>query len=146
MALTVGTDTYESLADIQAWNAARGYTGTITEAAVLRAMDYIESLPWAYSRYYDRFDPTMVVYTSTALWWDADPPDGVLNALRLASRMENETPGVLMPKTEQRVASEKVDVIEIQYEPGGKKQMFPALLRYLRDYITSCSVVNVRLA
>lgn len=146
MALTVGTDTYASLADIQAWNTARGYNGTITEADVLRAMDYIESLPWAYTRYYDRFDPTMVVYTSTALWWDNNPPNGVLNALRLASRMENETPGILMPKTEQRVSSEKVDVIEIQYEPGGKKQMFPALLRYLRDYITSGSVVNVRLA
>ena len=146
MALVLGENTYESLADIQTWNTARGYTGTITEADVLRAMDYIESLPWAYSRYYDRFDPTMVVYASTALWWDADPPDGELNALRLASRMENETPGILMPETEQRVSSEKVDVIEIQYEPGGKKQMFPALLRYLRDYITSGSVVNVRLA
>ena len=146
MTLTVGTDTYESLADIQTWNTARGYTGTITEADVLRAMDYIESLPWSYSRDYDLFDPTMVVYASTALWWDNNPPNGVLNALRLASRMENETPGILMPETEQRVSSEKVDVIEIQYEPGGKKQMFPALLRYLRDYITSGSVVNVRLA
>ena len=146
MTLTVGTDTYESLEDIQAWNTTRGYNGTITEADVLRAMDYIESLPWAYSRDYDRFDPTMVVYTSTALWWDNNPPNGVLNALRLASRMENETPGILMPETEQRISSEKVDVIEIQYEPGGKKQMFPALLRYLRDYITSGSVVNVRLA
>lgn len=146
MALTVGTDTYASLADIQAWNTARGYNGTITEADVLRAMDYIESLPWAYSRYHDRFDPTMVVYTSTALWWDNNPPSGVLNALRLASRMENETPGILMPKTEQRVSREKVDVIEIQYEPGGKKQMFPALLRYIRDYITSGSIINVRLA
>ncbi len=145
MALTVGTDTYESLADIQTWNTARGYAGTITEADVLRAMDYIESLPWASSIYYSNIDPT-VAYTETALWWDADPPDGVLNALRLASRMENETPGILMPETEQRVVSEKVDVIEIKYEPGGKKQMFPALLRYLRDYITSGSVVNVRLA
>lgn len=145
MALVLGENTYESLADIQTWNTARGYTGTITEADVLRAMDYIESLPWAYSIYYSKIDPT-VAYTETTLWWDADPPDGVLNALRLASRMENETPGILMPETEQRVSSEKVDVIEIQYEPGGKKQMFPALLRYLRDYITSGSVVNVRLA
>ena len=50
MALTVGTDTYASLADIQAWNETRGYTGIITEADVLRAMDYIESLPWANSQ------------------------------------------------------------------------------------------------
>ena len=136
MTLTVGTDTYESLADIQAWNTTRGYNGTITEADVLRAMDYIETMPWADEREDEDSD----------LWWGNNPPNGVLNALRLASRMENETPGILMPKTEQRVSSEKVDVIEIQYEPGGKKQMFPALLRYLRDYITSGSVVNVRLA
>jgi hypothetical protein len=145
MALTVGTDTYASLADIQAWNAARGYTGTITEADVLRAMDYIESLPWAYSRYYDQYDPT-IAYASTDLWWDDNPPDGVVKALKHASRMENESPGVLMPQTQQRVSKEKVDVIEIEYEPGGNVQMFPALLRYLRDYITSGSVINVRLA
>ena len=145
MALTVGTDTYASLADIQAWNTARGYTGTIAEADVLRAMDYIESLPWSYSKHYDQYDPSFV-YADTDLWWDDDPPADVIKALNLASRMENETPGILMPETQQRVASEKVDVIEIQYEPGGNVQMFPALLRYLRDYITSGSVLNVRLA
>jgi hypothetical protein len=136
MALTVGIDTYATLADIQAWNTVRGYTGTITEADVLRAMDYIESLPWAYARTDDDSD----------LWWDDDPPDAVVTTLKHAARMENETPGVLMPETQQRVASEKVDVIEIEYEPGGNQQMFPALLRYLRDYVTSGSVVNVRLA
>lgn len=136
MALTVGTDTYASLADIQAWNEARGYTGIITKADVLRAMDYIESLPWAYSR----------TDASTDLWWDDNPPDGVVKALKHASRMENESPGVLMPQTQQRVSKEKVDVIEIEYEPGGNVQMFPALLRYLRDYITSGSVLNVRLS
>lgn len=136
MALTVGTDTYASLADIQAWNETRGYTGIITEADVLRAMDYIESLPWANSS----------AYASTDLWWDDDPPDGVVKALKHASRMENESPGVLMPQTQQRVSKEKVDVIEIEYEPGGNVQMFPALLRYLRNYITSGSVLNVRLA
>ena len=47
MALVVGENTYASLADIQDWNTARGYTGTIIEADVLRAMDYIENLPWA---------------------------------------------------------------------------------------------------
>jgi hypothetical protein len=135
MALTVGTDTYATLADIQAWNTARGYTGTITEADVLRAMDYIESLPWADERGDDDSD----------LWWGDDPPDAVVTALKHAARMENESPGVLMPETQQKVAREKVDVIEIEYEPGGNQQMFPALLRYLRDYVTSSSVINVRL-
>jgi hypothetical protein len=51
-----------------------------------------------------------------------------------------------MPETQQKVAREKVDVIEIEYEPGGNQQMFPALLQYLRGYVTSGSVINVRLA
>ena len=38
MALVVGENTYASLAAIQDWNTARGYTGTIIEADVLRAM------------------------------------------------------------------------------------------------------------
>jgi hypothetical protein len=135
MALTVGTDTYATLADIQAWNTARGYTGAITEADVLRAMDYIESLPWADERGDDDSD----------LWWGDDPPDAVVTALKHAARMENESPGVLMPETQQKVAREKVDVIEIEYEPGGNQQMFPALLRYLRGYVASSSVINVRL-
>jgi hypothetical protein len=136
MPLTVGVDTYATLADIQSWNEARGYTGTITEADVLRAMDYIESLPWADERADDDSD----------LWWGDDPPDAVVKALKHAARMENETPGILMPETQQRVAREKVDVIEIEYEPGGNQQMFPALLQYLRGYVTSGSVINVRLA
>lgn len=136
MPLTVGVDTYATLADIQSWNEARGYTGTITEADVLRAMDYIESLPWSEARADDDSD----------LWWGDDPPDAVVTALKHASRMENESPGVLMPQTQQRVSKEKVDVIEIEYEPGGNVQMFPALLRYLRTYVTSGSVLNVRLA
>lgn len=136
MALTVGVDTYATLADIQAWNTARGYTGTIVEADVLRAMDYIESLPWSKAR----------VDEDSDLWWDDDPPDAVVTALKHASRMENESPGVLMPETQQRVSREKVDVIEIEYESGGNAQMFHALLRYLRDHINSSSVINVRLA
>ena len=136
MALVVGENTYASLADIQAWNTARGYTGTIVEADVLRAMDYIESLPWADER----------EDADSDLWWDEDPPDAVVTALKHASRMENEDPGILMPQTRQRIAREKVDVIEIQYESGGNQQIFPALLRFLRGYISSGNIITVRLA
>ena len=136
MALVVGENTYATLADIQAWNTARGYAGTITDADVLRAMDYIESLPWADER----------EDADSDLWWGEDPPDAVVMALKHASRMENEEPGILMPQTMQRIAREKVDVIEIQYESGGNQQIFPALLRYLKGYITSGSIITVRLA
>ena len=136
MSLTVGTDTYASLADIQDWNTARGYTGTIAEADVLRAMDYIENLPWADER----------EDADSDLWWGDDPPKAVVDALCYAARMENEEPGILMPETRQRIAKEKVDVIEIQYESGGNQQIFPALLRFLKGYITSGNIITVRLA
>ena len=136
MSLTVGTDTYASLADIQDWNTARGYTGTIAEADVLRAMDYIENLPWADEREDDDSD----------LWWDEDPPKAVIDALCYAARMENEEPGILMPETRQRIAREKADVIEVEYESGGNQQIFPALQRFLRGYVQGGNVITVRLA
>ena len=134
MALTVGTDTYASLVDIQAWNTARGYTTSITEAAVLRAMDYIENLPWN--------DPPV---EGAVLYWGDDPPKAVVNALCMASRMENIEAGVLMPSTEKQVASESVDVISVTYAPGGSTSTFPALQRLLRGYIQG-NVITVRLA
>ena len=136
MALVLWTDTYASLADIQAWNDARGYTGTITEAAVLRAMDYVENLPWN--------DPP--VDEDADLYWNDDPPKAVVNALCLASRMEQDETGVLMPTTAQKVKSEAVDVIRIEYESGGNQQMFPALQRYLRGYVQGGNIITVRLA
>lgn len=135
MALTVGTDTYASLADIQAWNTARGYTTTITEAAVLRAMDYIENLPWN--------DPPV---EGADLYWGDDPPKAVVDALCMASRMENIEAGVLMPSTQTRVKSEAVDVIRVEYESGGNQQTFPALQKFLRGYVQGGNVITVRLA
>ena len=135
MALTVGTDTYASLADIQAWNTARGYTTTITEAAVLRAMDYIENLPWN--------DPPV---EGADLYFGDDPPKAVVNALCLASRMEQDEAGVLMPSTEKQVVSESVDVLSITYAPGGSTSTFPALQRFLRGYVQGGNIITVRLA
>jgi len=135
MGLVVGENTYASLEDIQAWLDDRGYDSlTATDADVLRAMDYMESLPWTSEPVGDD------------LHWGDDPPQAVVNALCQAVKMEIETPGVLMPETGQRIAREKVDVIEVQYESGGNQQMFPALMRYLRGYVQSGNVITVRLA
>ena len=134
MALTVGVDTYASLADIQAWNDARGYTGTITEAAVLRAMDWLESQSWLVDEVED-----------ADLYFGDDPPKAVVNALCLAAKMEQDEAGVLMPTTEKQVVSESVDVLSITYAPGGSTSTFPALQRLLRGYIQG-NVITVRLA
>ena len=135
MALTVGTNTYATLADIQAWLDARGYSVTATEAAVLRAMDYIETLPWADEREDEDSD----------LWWDDDPPDAVVNALCQATRLEVDTPYVLQSDSEQRVKRQKVDVIEIEYESGGERISFPIITRYLGSLLQAGNILSLRL-
>lgn len=135
MALVVGENTYASLADIQAWLDVRGYSATATEAAVLRAMDYIETMPWADEREDEDSD----------LWWDIAPPQAVVNALCQATRLEVETPYVLQSDSQQRVKRQKVDVIEIEYESGGERASFPIIDRYLGSLITAGNVFSLRL-
>ena len=135
MALVIGENTYASLADIQTWLDARGYSVTATEAAVLRAMDYIETLPWADEREDDGSD----------LWWGDDPPDAVVNALCQAVRLEVETPYVLQSDSQQRVKRQKVDVIEIEYESGGQQSAFPIITRYLGSLLQAGNILSLRL-
>lgn len=135
MTLVVGENTYATLADIQAWLDVRGYSVTATEAAVLRAMDYIETMPWADEREDEDSD----------LWWDDDPPDAVVNALCQATRLEVETPYVLQSDSQQRVKRQKVDVIEIEYESGGNRIAFPIIERYLGSLITAGNIFSLRL-
>lgn len=135
MALVVGTNTYATLADIQAWLTARGYEVTVTEAAVLRAMDYIETLPWADEREDEDSD----------LWWDIAPPQAVVNALCQATRLEVETPYVLQSDSQQRVKRQKVDVIEIEYESGGGSTSFPIITRYLGSLLQAGNILSLRL-
>jgi len=135
MALVVGENTYATLVDIQAWLTARGYSVTATEAAVLRAMDYIETLPWVDEREDEDSD----------LWWDDDPPQAVIDALCQATRLEVETPFTLMSDSEQRVKREKVDVIEIEYESGGNRTLHPIITRYLGSLLQAGNILSLRL-
>jgi len=135
MALVVGENTYASLEDIQAWLDDRGYDSlTATDADVLRAMDYMESLPWTSEPVGDD------------LHWGDAPPQAVVNALCQAVKMEIESPGMLMAETQQRVRSEEVvGAVKVEYEPGGNVQTFPAIQRYLRGYISSGNIIRVEL-
>lgn len=135
MALVVGENTYASLVDIQAWLTARGYSVTATEATVLRAMDYIETMPWADEREDDDSD----------LWWGDNPPQAVIDALCQATRLEVDTPYVLQSDSQQRVKRQKVDVLEIEYESGGQQAVFPIIGRYLGALITAGNSFNLRL-
>ena len=135
MALVVGENTYATLTTIQARLDARGYSVIATEAAVIRAMDYIETLPWADEREDEDSD----------LWWGAAPPDAVVNALCQAARLEVETPYVLQFDSQQRVKRQKVDVIEIEYESGGQRTSFPIITRYLGSLLQAGNTLALRL-
>lgn len=135
MALVVGENTYATLADIQTWLTARGYEVTATEAAVLRAMDYIETMPWADAR----------VDEDSDLWWGDDPPQAVIDALCQATRLEVVTPYVLQSDSQQRVKRQKVDVIEIEYESGGSRTAFPIITRYLGSLLQAGNILSLRL-
>ena len=121
------------LNDVSDWINDRGYEIIATDADILRAKDYLKALPWL-----DDCKPDWDDHSE----WDA----AIFSALATATLMEVQSPGVLMPTTAQRIASEKVDVISITYESGGNQQMFPALQRFLRGYVQGGNVITVRLA
>ena len=131
MTLEVGTDTYASVDDIQAYLDARGHALEVTEAAVLRAMDYIESLPWT---------TTPVC----ALHWGSAPPPGVVSALCDAVRIETETPHALAPTSEQGLKAMSVGPISLNFGGGEGKETFPSILRHLQGLLVSpCTVKRV---
>ena len=121
------------LVAVEDWIVDRGHTDTVEQKDLNRALDYLQSLPWAPDKEPDWDDHSE---------WDA----AIFSALATATLMEVQSPGVLMPTTAQRVKSEAVDVIRIEYESGGNQQMFPALQRFLRGYVQGGNVITVRLA
>ena len=121
------------LAAVEDWITDRGHEVDVEQEDLNRALDYLQSLPWL-----DDKEPDWDDHTD----WDA----AILSALATATLMEVQSPGVLMPTTAQRVRSESVDVIRIEYESGGNQQMFPALQRFLRGYVQGGNVIMVRLA
>ena len=121
------------LVAVEDWITDRGHEVDVEQEDLNRALDYLQSLPWALGKEPDWEDHTI---------WDA----AILSALATATLMEVQSPGVLMPTTAQRVRSESVDVIRIEYESGGNQQTFPALQRFLRGYVQGGNVITVRLA
>ena len=137
MSLIVGENTYADLSTVQAYFDSMEYDETATNGAVLRAMKYIESqnykgipatadqdLKWP--RRYVVFDG----YTLS----ETEVPTRLVKALCEAAYIETKIPGKLTPLFHERdVRREKIDVIEIEYEPTyhdkfiKDKNEFPAL-------------------
>lgn len=148
-------NTYANLATVTAFHAARGNGGWLAssedaEPAILRAMDYIESLPWKGRR---------AILSSTLEWPRVDVldrsgypvlanviPQGVILALCAAALVELVTPGALAPALERggMVKREKVDVIETEYMDGAPSSTtYPAIMAPLKGLVGAGNVVEL---
>jgi len=135
MALVVGTDTYKSVEDIQAWLTARGYAVVVTEAVVLRAMDFLEAQPWI----------TPEEEVTTPLRWGDSPPNGVVLALYEAVRLELSSPGSLNPETSQNLKALTVGPVSLTFGQGEGKEGMPSILRHLRGLLVSSQIIRLAL-
>lgn len=125
--LVAGANSYVSVADCRAYAAARQSTlpvdNTAVEAALIVAMDYLESLRADYQG--SKVEPTQalqwprtgVVIDGTAWPADAIPPE--LRNAQCQLAIEGAAGTDLMPTSDGReLIREKIDVLENEWAPG----------------------------
>lgn len=148
-------NTYADLATVTAYHAARGNSGWLAssedaEPAILRAMDYVESLPWKGQKtaYANPLQwPRLNVVDRSGYTVPGDAvPQGVILALCAAALVELVTPGALAPALERggMVKREKVDVIETEYMDGAPSSTtYPAIMAPLKGLVGAGNVVEL---
>lgn len=151
----VSANSYASATDVTAHHTARGntaWTGTdaAKEAAILRAMDYIEGMPWKGQKlaYANALEwPRMNVVDRSGYTIPTDAiPQGVILALCAAALVELVTPGALAPALERggMVKREKVDVIETEFMDGAPSSTtYPAIMVPLKGLVGAGNVVEL---
>lgn len=154
--VVTGANTYASLATLTDYHVARGNTAWAEataadqEAAVLRAMAFIEGLPWLGRK---------TAYTNPLRWPRADVvddegydipsddvPAGVVQALAEAALRELTSPGVLLPDMERggQVKREKIDVLETEYADGAPSSTtVTAVMAPLRGLLRNANVITL---
>lgn len=154
-AVVPSANSYVSLADAAAFHTARGnttWTGAdaAKEAAILRAMDYIEGMPWKGQKtaYTNPLQwPRLNVVDRSGFAVPADSvPQGVVYALCAAALVELATPGALAPAMERggMVKREKVDVIETEFMDGAPSSTtYPAIMAPLKGLVGAGNVVEL---
>lgn len=154
-AVVANANSYASVATVDAYHSARGNTawsGTdaVKEAAILRAMDFVEGLPWKGQKtaYTNPLQwPRLNVVDRSGFAVPADSvPQGVVYALCAAALVELVTPGALAPALARggMVKSEKVDVIETTYMDGAPSSTtYPAIMAPLKGLVGAGNVVEL---
>lgn len=155
-AVVAGANTYADIATLDAYHLARGNTAwenaeaEAKEAAILRGMDYVESLPWKgqKSAYANPLQwPRIGVVDRSGYDVPANTvPQGVILALCAAALVELQTPGALAPALERggMVKREKVDVIETEFMDGAPSSTtYPAIMAPLKGLVGAGNVVEL---
>lgn len=157
-----GANSYASLATVSAYHLSRNNAAwaaethdEVQEAAILRAMDYIEAQNWlgmAYSGpvggvgYQPLQWPRVDVYVGGfELAYDEIPPK-VISALCEAALVELVTPGALSVALERggSVIREKVDVIETEYASGAPAvTVYQTIRQHLRGLVAGGNAIQL---
>jgi len=156
--IVANANTYASKATVDEYHAARGNASWLpssedAEPAILRAMDYLESLTWTGTAYYGPVGGTGyqelqwprygVAIGGYELDYDEIPPQ-VIRALCEAALVEMEEPGSLAPDQERggMIISQTVDVISTTYASGApSRTVYNKILQHLRGLVQSSNVV-----
>lgn len=155
--IVAGANSYASLSVVDAYHAARGKTewagdDVAKEAAILRAMDWLEALPFlgaptkgagmvGISGYQD------LQWPRAGFAWGTDViPGGLVRALCEAALVELQSPGGLAPELERggMVKQETVDVLTTVYMDGAPfSTTRQQIMQHLRGLIGSSNVITL---
>ena len=157
-----GANSYASLATVSAYHLSRNNAAwaaethdEVQEAAILRAMDYIEAQNWLGAPYdgpvggtgYQPLQwPRIDVYVGGFEWPNTQIPPKVISALCEAALVELVTPGALSVALERggAVIREKVDVIETDYASGAPATtVYQAIRQQLRGLVGSGNTITL---
>lgn len=128
--LTVGTDTYISEADFEAWAMARGFELELAPAiALTRAMDYLSLQPWIG----EKSDPYQSLDFPRDGSWDVPKP--IIRAqCALALLYDGGTDPLAAVGPD--IKREKVADLEVEYQDGaGSVTSYPEIEAMLRPWL-----------
>ena len=137
MALVVGTDTYNTVEELDAYASARGTTlAQDQELTLLKAMDYIESRNFAGSK----TDPVQSLEFPRNLLTEV--PAKIKKAQLVLACLIDGGVNVFAP-IERGIKRKKVDVLETEYQANaGETVRYPEVESLLNPFIVSGVTVD----
>ena len=155
---------YVTVAEVEAYCTSRNLSAWIDEdddevkeQAIMRAMDYIESLnfkgdkadfentlEWPRIGWYPRGGNYGFLYTTSN--YDAMIPTGLKYAVCRAAYEEINDPGCLQVTLEKSdfIKRQKIDVVETEYELNAPKAVYPAIEAHLKGLLRGNDAMVMR--